>query len=106
MDYICGNEGVTDGRPGERPPRLLDEVRRVLRLRVKDIDRRYYHRRRAGVANWLLNRSRATHRGTSHLFKASRLIGSLRVIDRQAKDRPIDRKLKGADFVWRLAPDQ
>jgi hypothetical protein len=33
MDYVGGNEGVTDSQSGERPPRLLDEVRRVLRLR-------------------------------------------------------------------------
>jgi len=31
MDYGGGNEGVTGSRLGERPSRLLDEVRRVLR---------------------------------------------------------------------------
>jgi hypothetical protein len=33
MGHVGGNEGVTDGQPDERPPRLLDEVRRVLWLR-------------------------------------------------------------------------
>jgi hypothetical protein len=33
MGYVGGNEGVTDSQSGERPPRLLDEVRRVMRLK-------------------------------------------------------------------------
>jgi Phage integrase, N-terminal SAM-like domain len=32
MGYVCGNAGVTDSQPGERPPRLLDEAGRVMRL--------------------------------------------------------------------------
>ena len=39
-------------------------------------------------------------------FHRERIAHGKAVIDWQAKDRPIDRKLKGADFVWRLAPDQ
>ena len=33
MGYVGGNEGVPGSQSEERPPRLLDEVRRVLRLK-------------------------------------------------------------------------
>ena len=33
MAYVGGNEAVTGRQPDEWPPRLLDEVRRCLRLK-------------------------------------------------------------------------
>ena len=33
MDYVAGNEGVTNSQTGERSPRLLNEDRRVMQLK-------------------------------------------------------------------------
>jgi len=48
MGYTGRSEGVTGGGASKRPPRLLDEVRRVLRLKHDSLRREQAYFARAG----------------------------------------------------------
>ena len=47
MDYVGGNEDVTDRQTGERNPRLLNEDRRVMQLKHYSL-----HTEQAGIS-WI-----------------------------------------------------